>query len=288
MNTPVASVVIPAHNEESVLGRCLQVLLTGFAADELDVVVVANACTDRTIEIARLAGVRVVETSIPGKANALRLGDADCVTFPRIYADADIELESSSVRALVSALNDSEALAAAPVPTWDLVGASGPARRVHRVHEQLMAPRRGLAGVGVYALNEEGHRRIFPLPDVLSDDGLVHRSFAADERLVVTSAPVVVRPARTLPAHMRRRIRVRQGNRQLDALGIPDAEGRIRMRSLIRLVVERSVRALDAGLYLGVLIVDLVITRLAGPSVAWSTDASSRRPLITSLEGPQA
>ena len=32
-------------------------------------------------------------------------------------------------------------LAAAPVPTWDLVGAGSPAR-VHRVHEQLMAPRR--------------------------------------------------------------------------------------------------------------------------------------------------
>ena len=58
--------------------------------------VVANACTDRTAEIAREAGVRVVEISTPGKANALRLGDAECVTFPRIYVDADIELEFSS------------------------------------------------------------------------------------------------------------------------------------------------------------------------------------------------
>jgi glycosyltransferase involved in cell wall biosynthesis len=286
VNVPLASVVIPAHNEEAVLGRCIRVLLAGSTPDELDVVVVANACTDRTAEIAREAGVRVLETSTPGKANALRLGDAECVTFPRIYADADIELETSSARALVSALDGSDALSAAPVPTWDLVGASGPARRVHRVHEQLMAPRRALAGVGVYVLTEDGHRRVFPLPDVLSDDGLVHRSFAADERLVVADAPVVVRPARTLRAHLRRRIRVRQGNRQLDALGVPAAEGRIRLRSLGRLVAERSVSALDAAFYLGVLGVDLVITRRTGPWIAWSTDATSRQALIRS-EGPQ-
>ena len=65
MNAPLASVVIPAHNEEAVLGRCLRVLLAGSTPGELDVVVVANACTDRTAEIAREAGVRVVETSTP-------------------------------------------------------------------------------------------------------------------------------------------------------------------------------------------------------------------------------
>ena len=98
VSAPLASIVIPAHNEEAVLARCLRVLLAGSLPGELDVIVVANACTDRTAEIAREAGVRVLETSTPGKANALRLGDAECVTFPRIYVDADIELENSSVR----------------------------------------------------------------------------------------------------------------------------------------------------------------------------------------------
>ena len=41
--------------------------------------------------------------------------------------------------------------------------------------------------------------------------------------------PVVVRPARTLRAHIRRRVRVRQGNRQLDSLGMPAQEGRLRL-----------------------------------------------------------
>jgi glycosyltransferase involved in cell wall biosynthesis len=276
MSTPLASVVIPAHNEEAVLARCLRVLLVGSTPGELDVVVVANACTDRTAEIAREAGVRVVETSTPGKANALRLGDAESVTFPRIYVDADVELGNSSARALLCALDRSDALAAAPVPTWDLVGASGPARRVHSVHEQLMAPRRALAGVGAYALTQAGHRRIFPLPDVLSDDGLVDRSFAADERLVVGDAPVVVRPARTLRAHLRRRIRVRRGNRELDTIGVPAPEGRLRLRSLAWLVAERSVAPVDAAFYLGVLVIDRIVTRRQRRSIAWATDATSR------------
>jgi hypothetical protein len=253
------------------------VLLAGSLPGELDVIVVANACTDRTAEIAREAGVRVVDTSTPGKANALRLGDAEGVTFPRVYMDADIELESSSIRALVAALEGSDALAAAPVPTWDLVGASGPVRRVHLVHEQLMAPRRALSGVGVYVLTEGGHRRIFPLPDVLSDDGLADRSFASHERLIVVNAAVVVRPPRTLRAHLQRRIRIRQGCRELDALGMPDREGRLRLRSLGRLVADKSVTPVDAAVYLSVLAIDRVVTRRRSHPIAWSIDATSRR-----------
>lgn len=277
VNASLASIIIPAHNEEAVIARCLRVLLAGFLPGELDVIVVANACTDRTAGIAREAGVRVVETSTPGKANALRLGDAECVTFPRIYVDADIELESSSVRALVAALNASDALAAAPVPTWDMVGASSPVRRLHLVHEQLMAPRRALSGVGAYVLTAGGHRRIFPLPDVLSDDGLVDRSFAADERLIVRGAAVVVRPPRTLRAHLTRRRRIREGCRQLDALGMHDPEGRLRLQSLARLVADRSVTILDAAFYLGVLVVDRAITHRGNSSIVWATDATSRR-----------
>lgn len=277
VKAPLASVVIPAHNEEAVLGKCLRGLMAGSTPGELDITVVANACTDRTAEIAREAGVRVVEVSTPGKANALRLGDAESVTFPRIYVDADIELDFSSVRALVRALDRSKALAAAPVPTWNLIGASGAARRVHSVHEQLMAPRRALAGVGVYVVTEEGHRRVFPLPDVLSDDGLIERSFAVDERLVVVDAPVVVRPARSLRAHIRRRVRVRHGNRQLDSLGMPARENQLHLQSLGRLVFDRSVNPVDAVVYLAVLVIERAIGRWQGPSMAWSTDATSRQ-----------
>ena len=52
MTGPLASVVIPAHNERRVIGRCLRALREGAAPGELDVIVVANACTDDTAAIA--------------------------------------------------------------------------------------------------------------------------------------------------------------------------------------------------------------------------------------------
>jgi glycosyltransferase involved in cell wall biosynthesis len=277
MSPALASVVVPAHDEEAVIGRCLDTLLAAAEPGELDVVVVANACTDRTAERAKQAGARVIETPVAGKANAIRLGDQACTVFPRVYLDADVELTAASVRALVAALDAPGVLAAAPVPDWDLAGARPVARRVHRVHEHLIGPSRALAGVGVYALGERGHARVFPLPDVISDDGWVHRGFTPEERVVVPAARSIVRPARTVRDHLRRRVRVRLGNRQLAALGRPAPEGRLRLGSLVSLVRQEKVDALDALCYLAVLAADRVLTRRAGRSdVDWSRDSSSR------------
>ncbi len=49
-----------------------------------------------------------------------------------------------------------------------------------------------------------------PFPDVISDDGFVHRSFTPGERVVSVAASSVVRPAPTFGASLRRRVRVRQ------------------------------------------------------------------------------
>ncbi|MBX6382558.1 MAG: glycosyltransferase [Microbispora sp.] len=275
------SVVVPAHDEESVIAGNLARLLDGTAPGEFDVVVVANACSDGTAEAARKAGVRVLETATPGKTNALRLGDAACRTFPRVYLDADVVLTAESVRALVAAAARPGVLACAPVPRWDLDGASAIARRVHKVHDLLIAPSRGLSGVGVYVLTEEGHARVFPMPDVISDDGYVHRMFAPGERVVVTEAWSLVRPARTIRAHLRRRVRVRQGNRELDALGLPLAEGRLEFGALRALVASGRVTPLDAACYLAVLALDRGLTRLRALRGGkghhhWGTDTGSR------------
>ncbi|MEV7009738.1 glycosyltransferase [Streptosporangium sp. NPDC051022] len=277
---PVVSVVVPAHNEEAVIAGGLERLLEGTAPGEFDVVVVANACSDRTAEVAGRAGVRVLETPVPGKANALRLGDEVCRTFPRVYLDADVELDADSVRALVAAAGEPGVLACAPVPVLALEGVGWIARRMHRVHDRLISPGRALAGAGVYVLTEPGHARVFPMPpDIISDDGWAHGSFAPEERVVVTEARSLVRPARTVSAHLNRRVRVRMGNRQLAELGRSAPEGRLRPSSLGALVTAREVSPLDAGCYLAVLLMDKALTRLRaarGGGVAWGTDAGSR------------
>ncbi|TDE41350.1 glycosyltransferase [Nonomuraea mesophila] len=271
---PAVSVVIPAHNEEAVVAEGLDLLLAGTEPGEFDVVVVANACTDGTARAAARPGVRVLETATPGKVNALRLGDAACAAFPRVYLDADVRIDAASVRALAGAVGRPGVLACAPRPEWDLSGTGPVVRRVHRVHDRLVAPSRALAGVGVYVLNERGHERAFPLPDVISDDGWVDGCFTGGERVVVAGARSVVRPARTVRAHLRRRVRVRQGNRQLAELGVPARP--LRPRALGALLASRAVGPLDAACYLAVLLLDRLLTRARGGRTSWGTDAGSR------------
>ena len=70
---PIASVVIPAHNEQAVLGRCLKSLLGEAEPGELEVVVVCNSCPDQTQQVARSFGpdVCVVETPFGSKTGTL-------------------------------------------------------------------------------------------------------------------------------------------------------------------------------------------------------------------------
>ncbi len=268
---------MPAHDEQAVIVANLRRLLLGSEPGEFDVIVVPNGCSDRTAQLARsVEGVRVIEAPVAGKVNALHVGDRACTTFPRIYLDADVELSAESVRALVAATSQPGVLACAPVPRLDLAAVDRLARRVHIVHERLIAPSRGLAGVGVYALTEAGHARVFPLPDVISDDGWVHGSFEPHERMVVREAESVVRPARTVRAHLNRRVRVRLGNRQLAAAGRATPQGRLGLRSLVTLVRRRDVSPLDAGCYLAVLAADRTLTLARRGSTSWGSDTTTR------------
>ena len=90
------SVVIPAHNEAGTLARTLGVLQDG-GAEQLEVLVVCNGCTDTTADIARAATptVRVIEIEQPSKAEAVRVGNTAARVFPRVHLDADVELAAA-------------------------------------------------------------------------------------------------------------------------------------------------------------------------------------------------
>ena len=109
------SVVIAAHNEESVIGRCLDALLDQQASTPFQIVVSANGCTDRTAEVAASRGVSVVDRPEAGKPGALNAGDRLAGGFPRCYLDADIVVPTGGIAALAAALEtSSELLAVVP------------------------------------------------------------------------------------------------------------------------------------------------------------------------------
>ncbi len=105
--TPSVSVLIPAKNEEAVIGRCLEFLLEqDYPAQRMEILVIEDGSSDRTVEIveeyaARHSNVKLLrKPDSGGKPAALNYGlkfasgelvavfDADSIVEPRAIAKA--------------------------------------------------------------------------------------------------------------------------------------------------------------------------------------------------------
>lgn len=222
---PVASVVIPAHNEANVLGRLLDALWSGVQPGQLEVVVACNGCTDGTAAVARERGALVIEVGVPSKMAALRAADTVATAFPRCYVDADALVTGSAVMEVVHLLADPDARCAAPPVRFDLAGRPWAVRAYHVAYLRDPYLREAHVGSGFYALSEPGHREFERFPEVLhllttaryqppADDLFARNLFARAQRRV-GSEPFVVQAPRTLRALVRRRIRMFRANREL-------------------------------------------------------------------------
>lgn len=274
---PVASVVVPAHDEEGTIGRLLDALCA--EPGMLEVVVACNGCADSTAEVARRYPVTVLDLPEPSKARALRAGDRVARTFPRVYLDADVEITAEGLARLAAAVGPGGATVAAPVRTLPRTGVALSSRWYHDVWEALPAVRSGLFGRGALAVSRDGARRVAELPEMMADDLVLSEAFAPAERVVVQDVTVVVHPARTLRDLVRRRSRVTTGNVQADRAGLRGSDARTTPGDLWQVVRERPGLALRVPVFLGVVLAGRVRARAAvrtGDFTTWERDASSR------------
>jgi len=275
----VTSVVVPAHDEAAVIGRCLRALLAGADPGELDVVVVANGCTDDTAERARSCGypVTVVELAEGGKVGALNAGDRVARGFPRIYLDADVVLPTTTARALAAALAQGPALAAGATPRPQGRRSSPLVRWHYAAWAALPVTNDAYLGSGVYAVSAEGHRRISPFPDVVADDEFVRRSFRARERVQVPE-PFEMHLPRTAAAYVARAVRARRGNAAVGAAlaGLPPDDSPRGAAPLLGLARDPR-RWHQVGAFVLLTAAVRLADRLGWRrSAAWSRDATSR------------
>ncbi|MGP3535750.1 glycosyltransferase [Microbacterium sp. RD1] len=270
----MTSIVIAAHDEEAVIGRCLDALLAQEPRPEI--VVSANGCTDRTVERATRPGVTVVDRSAPGKAAALNAGDAVATGFPRIYLDADIVLPTGAVAELAAAVEEG-ALVAVPSRRMDVTGRPWPVRAYVAINSRLPAFRRGLFGRGVIAISREGRARFDGFPEVIADDLFLDAQFGEDERTVVTSFAVVVEAPRTTRDLLNRLARVRRGNAQLRSVLGESVRPADRWAWLRDVVLPRPWLALPAVAY--VVLTLLAARRGRRADESWGRDSSTRTPL---------
>jgi len=103
-------VIVPAHNEELMIGRCIESLRHSAAGTETQIVVIAHNCSDRTAHFATEAGARVELLEAPearGKGYALLYGfelmlsrGMDAV----LVVDADSEVSRNLIDVVCGAL----------------------------------------------------------------------------------------------------------------------------------------------------------------------------------------
>ena len=217
MNT--VGIVIAAHNEASVIGRCLDALLSDPTAPPLEITVVANGCADDTAAVAgKRDGVRVLDLPEPGKAGALNAGDGVTTGFPRLYLDADIVLPHGSLRALTDALEPAGGpLAVVPRRRLDLTGRPLAVRGYFAINARMPAYHNALFGRGAIVLSRAGRARFDTFPGMVADDLFLDSLFTADEKREVPAAvSTVATPLRTGDL-LRRLVRVRAGNTAMRA-----------------------------------------------------------------------
>lgn len=272
----LGDIVIPACNEEKVIGRCLTALLTGLDGDEVHIIVACNGCTDGTADVARgfSPPVEVLDLTQPSKTGAIRAAEGLCGSGPRLYLDADVELPGSSARAVLERLG-AGAEAARPPIRYNSERAAWPVKRYFRARSATASVMGSLWGAGVYGLSAQGRSRYTELPDVVAEDLWVDQHFDPREIEIVDCEPVVVHTPTTVAGLRRILRRAHRGALEFskdDNVGGSTAQT---LKDLVHVARGGVSETIDVATYIAFASLARLDLRL-GPSSGWERDETSR------------
>lgn len=115
------SVVIPAHNEEAYIGKCIESVNT--AAREADaaveIIAVCNRCTDNTSEVAETHGAKVVHDDSRCIAAVRNAGIRAASGSIIITIDADSVMPVSAIREVEEKLESGKYIGGGAIPVFD-------------------------------------------------------------------------------------------------------------------------------------------------------------------------
>jgi cellulose synthase/poly-beta-1,6-N-acetylglucosamine synthase-like glycosyltransferase len=108
MRLPFVSVVIPAHNEEDQIAKCLESVI-GTEYENLEIIVVDDSSKDKTMEVASRYAVQVITRRSRGGIAAARNHGLQLVRGEIVaFVDADCIVDKSWLHILVSHHKDSK------------------------------------------------------------------------------------------------------------------------------------------------------------------------------------
>lgn len=253
------TVIIPAHNEEAVIGRCIATVLADAPTDHtMQIIVAANGCRDRTVEVARSTAPHALVLDIPRGSKTVAMNAASCqaLHFPRIFLDADVQCSYGSLVALADTLRQPGVMAGSPLLKMDLSRSSAAIRSYYRVWLTQPYVTRAMVGSGCFGLSREGYERIGDFPEITGDDIWVHTRFTEEERRSVsqdtTGKPVyfLVSPPRRAVDQIRVETRRRLGNREVLRLYPSPHHSHSNSASDLRAALRNGASLADVATYL--------------------------------------
>lgn len=217
-------VIIPAHNEESVIERCIRAVYAVAPADARpEVIVSANGCRDRTVAIARTVAPDAIVLDLPkgSKTGAINAANRAASHFPRIILDADCECSYASLAALATVLREPGVMTAAPAIRLELSRCNALMKAYYRAWLCQPYAKAGKGGAGCYGLSEEALAGIGEFPPIIGDDIWIHTRFPEESMRYIAEdsdgQPVfsVVHPPRTVREQIRIEARRQSGNAEV-------------------------------------------------------------------------
>ncbi len=309
------TVLVPAYNEASVLHRSLTPLRHVARAGEVQVIVIANGCSDDTARVAQqiCPQAEVLETPVASKTQAMNLGFAQARGRAILCLDADLGLSEAALRALAAPLLEGRADAVCGRMVPDLSGSSAVVRSFYRGWALNPYFDQGKFG-GVYGMTRALAQSVFPMPEVIADDEYVARQVAGHRTAYVAQARFDVRAPAGLRDLLKIRRRSRRGTAALEqtsgtaalekargtaaleetsgTAALEETSGTALSRAarptngasfaiILRRALRRPARWPDVAVYAALIAwvrMGLAL-RPARPQTAWERDDSSRAPL---------
>lgn len=285
---PPFSVIIPAHNEEAVIGRCLDALYSGAPRDNLpEVIVAANGCIDRTVEIAGQKAPGATVLDLPPGSKVIAMNEANKIAraAPRFFLDADVQCSYAALAATADVLRQPGVMAASPALRMDLSRCDRWVRSYYRVWLTQPYVKDRLVGSGVFGLSEEAIGIIGIIPPTFADDTWVRTRFSYEQRRNVSedtarqSVFFVVSPPRTLGDLIKIEARRRIGSEQVLKLYPSPHNTKINKPGHLGQALAEGASPVDLVIYLAVKAFALARYRwnvLRGKAPVWVRDINAR------------
>ena len=290
------AILIPAHDEEAVIGDTLAALAAlDYPPDLRSVHVVADHCSDRTVELVAAAGVDVRENSSGsrGKGPALQwlldavLGDADAAGRPIdavVIVDADTVVAPGFLGAVAAQLEDGASVVQGQYRVRDPGASAATALRsaalalrhhLRPLGRTAIGGSCGLFGNGMAFRTEVLRARAWT--DHLTEDIELQNELLLDGVLVAYAPDAVVEAAMptTLEGARTQNERWERGRIELARRFVP------RLVGLARRDASRRVAAVDEVLDhlvppMSVLVAATGATAVASTALAWGAASSAR------------